>query len=111
MIWLRGLNPWSPESGGALTLTHADIVEQIVTLPDASVDGTPFPALKGRLSLPVRGDVEGQFGSPRAGGDRGDRIAVGDPGRHSRPLPGGRHADPAANTDRCRDPERRLRIS
>jgi septal ring factor EnvC (AmiA/AmiB activator) len=37
-------------------------------LPDASVDGTPFPALKGRLSLPVRGDVEGEFGSPRAGG-------------------------------------------
>ena len=38
VIWLRGLNPWSPESGGALTLAHADIVEQIVTLPDASVD-------------------------------------------------------------------------
>ena len=37
-------------------------------LPDASVDATPFRELKGRLSLPVRGDVEGQFGSPRAGG-------------------------------------------
>ena len=38
VIWLRGLNPWSPESGGALMLTHADIVEQIITMPDASVD-------------------------------------------------------------------------
>jgi len=38
VIWLRGLNPWSPESGGALALAHADIVEQIITLPDASVD-------------------------------------------------------------------------
>jgi hypothetical protein len=38
VIWLRGLNPWSPESGGALALTHADIVEQIVSLPDALVD-------------------------------------------------------------------------
>lgn len=38
VIWLRSLNPWSPEAGGALTLTHGDIVEQIGTLPDASVD-------------------------------------------------------------------------
>jgi len=38
VIWLRGLNPWSPESGGALTLAHADIVEQIITMPDASID-------------------------------------------------------------------------
>jgi hypothetical protein len=38
VIWLRGLNPWSPEAGGALTLTHGDIVEAIVKIPDASVD-------------------------------------------------------------------------
>jgi hypothetical protein len=38
VIWLRGLNPWSPEAGGALTLTHADIVEQIARMPDASFD-------------------------------------------------------------------------
>jgi hypothetical protein len=45
VIWLRSLNPWSPdhasaqdETGGALTLTNADIVEQIATLPDQSVD-------------------------------------------------------------------------
>jgi hypothetical protein len=38
VIWLRSLNPWSPEAGGALTLTHGDIVEEIVKLPEASVD-------------------------------------------------------------------------
>jgi len=38
VIWLRSLNPWSPEPDGALTLVHGDIVEQIVALPDASLD-------------------------------------------------------------------------
>ena len=38
VIWLRGLNPWSPAAGGALTLTHGDIVEHIAALPAASVD-------------------------------------------------------------------------
>lgn len=38
VIWLRSLNPWSPQAAGALTLTHGDIVTQIATLPDASVD-------------------------------------------------------------------------
>lgn len=38
VIWLRSLNPWSPEAGGGLTLTHGDIVERIGTLPGASVD-------------------------------------------------------------------------
>ena len=38
VIWLRSLNPWSPELGGALTLTHGDIVEQIVMLASDSVD-------------------------------------------------------------------------
>ena len=38
VLWLRSLNPWSPEVGGGLTLTHGDIAEQIVTLPDGSVD-------------------------------------------------------------------------
>ena len=38
VIWLRSLNPWSPESGGALTLTEADIAEEIATLPGGSVD-------------------------------------------------------------------------
>jgi len=38
VIWLRGLNPWSPQVGGALTLTQGDVSEKIVELSDASVD-------------------------------------------------------------------------
>jgi predicted methyltransferase len=38
VIWLRSLNPWSPQAGGALTLTEGDIAEQVALLPDGSVD-------------------------------------------------------------------------
>lgn len=38
VIWLRGLNPWSPQPGGALTLENRDITEAIPTLPDAAFD-------------------------------------------------------------------------
>jgi len=44
VIWLRSLNPWSPDhigQGGeasALTLSNGDIVEHIATLPGESVD-------------------------------------------------------------------------
>lgn len=38
VIWLRSLNPWSPEVGGGLTLTHGDIAESIATLPGGSFD-------------------------------------------------------------------------
>jgi predicted methyltransferase len=44
VVWLRSLNPWSPdhrwmsESPGALTLTTADISQQIATLQPESVD-------------------------------------------------------------------------
>jgi predicted methyltransferase len=38
VIWLRSLNPWSPVVGGALTLTQADIAEQIALLATDSVD-------------------------------------------------------------------------
>jgi hypothetical protein len=43
VIWLRGLNPWSPQidpisADQRLTLTLGDIVVQIATLPDQSVD-------------------------------------------------------------------------
>ena len=44
VIWLRSLNPWSPEHAGsdgaasALTLTNGDIVEHIAALPAGSVD-------------------------------------------------------------------------
>lgn len=38
VIWLRGLNPWSPGADARLRLTHGDIAEQIHTLADASVE-------------------------------------------------------------------------
>jgi hypothetical protein len=38
VIWLRSLNPWSPEIGRGLTLIEDDIAEQIVLLPSKSVD-------------------------------------------------------------------------
>jgi len=40
VIWLRTLNPWSPDHTvpGALQLTHGDVTEHIRALPDASVD-------------------------------------------------------------------------
>jgi hypothetical protein len=43
VLWLRTLNPWSPDpespaSGGRLQLTHADVSQAIVQLADASVD-------------------------------------------------------------------------
>jgi uncharacterized protein len=37
VIWLRSLNPWSPEIGNGLMLTQGDIVEQIAMLPSESV--------------------------------------------------------------------------
>jgi predicted methyltransferase len=38
VIWLRSLNPWSPQSGGVLTLTGGDITEHIATFVSDSVD-------------------------------------------------------------------------
>jgi len=43
VLWLRTLNPWSPdpdapEHGGRLQLTHADVSQAITQIPDASID-------------------------------------------------------------------------
>ncbi|WCE02575.1 MnmC family methyltransferase [Pseudoxanthomonas sp. JBR18] len=43
VLWLRTLNPWSPdpaaaESGGRLQLIHGDVSTQIASLPDAAFD-------------------------------------------------------------------------
>ena len=38
VIWLRSLNPWSPQAGSGLTLTHGDVAKQIGALPGGSVD-------------------------------------------------------------------------
>jgi uncharacterized protein len=38
VIWLRSLNPWSPQVDARLTLTQGDIAGQIATLPGESID-------------------------------------------------------------------------
>ena len=43
VLWLRTLNPWSPDpeapqSGGRLHLAHADVSQAIIGLPDGSFD-------------------------------------------------------------------------
>ncbi|RDS84916.1 SAM-dependent methyltransferase [Dyella monticola] len=43
VLWLRTLNPWSPDphapaSGDRLRLTHADVSHTITHIPDASID-------------------------------------------------------------------------
>ena len=41
VLWLRTINPWSPDpgaSGGRLQLAHADVSQAITTLPDAAFD-------------------------------------------------------------------------
>jgi predicted methyltransferase len=38
VLWLRGLNPWSPPAGNGLTLTHGDITQEISALQSGSVD-------------------------------------------------------------------------
>jgi uncharacterized protein len=38
VVWLRGLNPWSPQVDPRLVLTQGDIVEAISSLPDAFFD-------------------------------------------------------------------------
>ena len=38
VIWLRSLNPWSPQPGPGFTLTEGDIAIEIAQLPDTSFD-------------------------------------------------------------------------
>ena len=38
VLWLRGLNPWSPPGGGGLTLVAADVAVEIAGLADHSFD-------------------------------------------------------------------------
>ncbi len=61
-------------------------------LPDGGIGATAFHELKGRLSLPVRGELAGQFGSPRAGGGtqwKGVFIAA-QPGEEVKAIAAGR---------------------
>ena len=38
VLWLRSLNPWSPQEGSSLTLTHGDVAERIRGMPSGSMD-------------------------------------------------------------------------
>ena len=38
VIWLRGLNPWSPQEGGGLRLANADVAAEIAGFAGASFD-------------------------------------------------------------------------
>ena len=38
VLWLRSLNPWSPPTGGRLTVRQADVSAEILHMPDACVD-------------------------------------------------------------------------
>ena len=38
VLWLRSLNPWSPQGDASLTLTQGDVAEQIAALPNESMD-------------------------------------------------------------------------
>ena len=38
VLWLRGINPWSPQADPTLTLTQGDITQAIAGIPAASVD-------------------------------------------------------------------------
>lgn len=58
VIWLRGLNPWSPHPGEArLQLVNADIAEEITKLPAASMDAA--------LHDPPRFGIAGELYSQR----------------------------------------------
>ncbi len=61
-------------------------------VPSNQSDGNPFAALRGKLALPVRGELGSRFGSPRQGGGvtwKGLFIAA-KPGEDVRAVAGGR---------------------
>ncbi len=65
---------------------------RIDAVPSSQSDGSPFAALRGNLALPVRGELGGRFGSPRADGGvtwKGLFIAA-KPGEDVRAVAGGR---------------------
>jgi septal ring factor EnvC (AmiA/AmiB activator) len=61
-------------------------------VPGAEDDGSPFERLKGRLRLPVRGELANRFGSPRAGGALTWKglFIVARPGEEVRAIAAGR---------------------
>jgi septal ring factor EnvC (AmiA/AmiB activator) len=61
-------------------------------LPERSAEASPFERLKGRLALPVRGELGNRFGSPRSDGGPAWKglFIVARPGDEVRAIAGGR---------------------
>jgi len=57
VLWLRTLNPWSPQPGGVLQLTQCDVAVQIESLREGSVGGI--------LHDPPRFGIAGELYSQR----------------------------------------------
>ena len=51
------------KTGG--TTSHGEVIDSVA---DAALAGKPFQTIKGKLKLPVRGELRGRFGSPREEG-------------------------------------------
>lgn len=72
-----------PAASSVASKSAASVARVNESLPDESYAGVPFQTLKGRLRLPVRGEVIARFGSSRAEGATWKgvfiRSAVGQP--------------------------------
>ena len=56
VLWLRTLNPWSPQPGGALRVTEGDVAKEIMALTDSSMDAI----LHDPLRFGIAGDLYSQ---------------------------------------------------
>jgi len=69
VIWLRGLNPWSPQAGGELVLANADVSREIGSLPsqafDAVLHDPPRFGIAGELYSQVFYDQVARVLKPR----------------------------------------------
>lgn len=79
----RSGKPASPAAGTAPRVNDA--------VPDESYAGVPFNSLKGKLRLPVRGEVVGRYGASRAEGATWKGVFIRSPlGQPVKAVAGGR---------------------
>jgi uncharacterized protein len=71
VLWLRGLNPWSPSSAPNLKLAHADVVNELGALPPESFDAA--------LHDPPRFGIAGELYSQSFYGALAKTLKVGAP--------------------------------
>jgi len=62
----RNIPKSAPTDSGKVGTPENQVIASNQTLPDNESAGTNFAALKGKLRLPVRGDVTNRFGANRA---------------------------------------------